>query len=107
MAAFFTAFLAILSFIFSSVSVVSESILALVDLKNHITATATIAAIRPAIGYIQLTSEAYMSVAAFTGADNDPCSICKHITPLFQKKAPNRIDLKPFTYFITLRLQER
>ena len=45
---------------------------------RQILATATIAAIRPAIRYIQLTSEAYMSVAAFAGFYKNSCSVCKH-----------------------------
>ena len=59
-------FFAIFCFIFSSVAVVAQGILTFVDLKDHIAALSTIAAVRAAIGNIQLTAKAYMPIAALS-----------------------------------------
>ena len=45
---------------------------------RQILATATIAAIRSTIWYIQFSSETDMAIAAFSGTNINFCLICKH-----------------------------
>ena len=67
MASAFSARLAVGSRKLSSVAVINQCIQSFVNFKNNVSAFAAIAAVRATIRHIQLTAEAYMSVAAFTG----------------------------------------
>ena len=69
MAASFSAFFAVLCLKLSFVTVLIEGIQSLIHFKNHVSAPSAVSAVRAAIGYIQLPSEADMSVSALTGAD--------------------------------------
>jgi hypothetical protein len=73
-------------------AVVSKGILALVYLKNNIATVSAVASIGATVGDKQLTTEAYMTISAFTGTDDDFRSVCKHKIPQFSirivKKGP-------------------
>jgi hypothetical protein len=62
-------------------SIFTKGVLSLVYLKNYITTVSAVAAIRASVGDKQLTTEAYMTISAFTGTDDDFRSVCKHKIP--------------------------
>ncbi len=58
---------AVLCDVFSAVSEIEQSILALIGLKNYVSALAAVAAVRSALGDVFFTPEGHAAVAAVAG----------------------------------------
>ena len=71
--------LAVFSLVFADVAEISQRIEALVHLEDDASAVAAVAAVRAARGYILLSSEGYVPVAAFAAAHDDLRFIYKHV----------------------------
>jgi hypothetical protein len=61
------------------VAVVAQGVHTLIHLKIDISASATVSAVRTTVRNILFPSEADMSVSAFSGVNDDPGSVRKHM----------------------------
>ena len=77
-AALLAALLAVRGGELAPVTVVEKRVEAFVHLEDHIAAASAVTAVRAAVGYIFFSPETHMAIAAFSGADNDFCSVCEH-----------------------------
>ena len=57
---------------------VKKCIESFIYFKDQITAPAAVTAVRSAVGHVEFSSEAAVSVTALPGTDIDFCSVCKH-----------------------------
>ena len=82
-AAALAALLSVLSREFCLMPVIIQGIEAFIHFKNHIAASSAVTAVWTAVRYIELSSEAYMPVSAFSCPYKYFCSVCKHFTASF------------------------
>mgnify|MGYP005805128667 CR=1 FL=1 len=74
----FPAGVAVAGCLFSAMPVIGQGVQSFIDFKYQFTASSAVAAVRTAVGNIELPPEAAVSVTALPGTDIDFCSVCKH-----------------------------
>ena len=74
-----------------SVSVIKQRVHGLVDLENHASAAAAVAAVRPAVRHKFLAPERDVAVSALAGANVYSCEISKHKSHLVCTSGQQRI----------------